>query len=334
MSNSKLIKERNLDPELLAKILSSGSSVDVRSLLKDYLKKTDKIEKKQLGDTVINYIEDMTGQASSGLGAYYRKGEQIDINDIPQSLISDVSNATTVANKAEKEMENMNQTIADSAATEVNNYIKKIDLVNTTYNSVKKNLDDTYNPKFNYYDEQIPNLITSTNTNVQAIASIQEQYRRKDTDITYDDLASDVTNKFEDLNTSIEKLDINKQDKLYGINNSILRMNNNLPSTGNLYVTGPFVYNGIDRSYAAETHMQNFIDFSTYKEYTTKYKPWNSSQTYDSVSVGILNNTVSDVNDLILRQIIMPFRMQQLFLRQTMDISQSLHPMQKILNLH
>lgn len=294
MANSKLIKERNLDPELLAKILSSGSSVDVQGVLKDYVKKTDKIEKKQLGDTVISYIEDMAGQGTSGLGSYYRKGETIDINDIPQSLISDVSNASASAAKANKALENVSQTISDEAATKVNEYIQNTDIVGTTYKSVKQELDETYNPKFQYYDEQIPSLINKINTNSTSIAGVQERYRRKDELITYADLDADVTNKFESLTINVSNLNDTKQDKLYGDAGSIIYMKDDSPIPDDIFISGAYVINSIDRSYAASKHISPIIDFSTFKKYTTIYEEWNYNEHINNDNIGVLNNTVSD----------------------------------------
>lgn len=95
MINGK-IKEWHMDPALLQK-LATGGSVNIDSLMKDYIKKTDIITEDQLDPDILIEIDNQIARIQSLLDNYRLKADTISLQDIDTefaSLLENLQNHT------------------------------------------------------------------------------------------------------------------------------------------------------------------------------------------------------------------------------------------------
>lgn len=95
MINGK-IKEWHMDPALLQK-LATGGSVNIDSLMKDYIKKTDIITEDQLDPDILIEIDNQVARVQSLLDNYRLKADTISLQDIDTefaSLLENLQNHT------------------------------------------------------------------------------------------------------------------------------------------------------------------------------------------------------------------------------------------------
>lgn len=82
---ARKIKEWHLDPELLQR-LATGGTIDISSVMSDYLKKTDVIRKAQLDDAIFTEITNDINAVQSLLDNYRKKQNQITAADLDTEL--------------------------------------------------------------------------------------------------------------------------------------------------------------------------------------------------------------------------------------------------------
>ncbi len=97
--NSNKIHEWHLDNALRAKINggTSGSSVDMESVLSDYVKKTDTIQRSQLSDSVFDVTNQTIANLRNSLNGYRANNVPIVKTDLSSELQLELENLGTVA---------------------------------------------------------------------------------------------------------------------------------------------------------------------------------------------------------------------------------------------
>lgn len=93
MINGK-IKEWHMDPALLQR-LATGGSVNIDSLMRDYIKKTDIITEDQLDPDILTEIDNQVARVQSLLDSYRLKADAISLQDIDVEFSTLLENIQT-----------------------------------------------------------------------------------------------------------------------------------------------------------------------------------------------------------------------------------------------
>ena len=208
MSNK--INEVDLSPELLAKLFSHGSSVDLSSILADYLKKSDNIDASKLPQSYLDGVKNDIANLSSKINEYRRNDVAIDYNALSANLQNQIK---TIQQKIDainayykdtsKKILTLQGNIQGMQSME-DQLQKAVNSISTTYDSQISNLNN-----------KVENNTAYLNTEAQTIAS---KYRNKNKKIKYDDL--DTVLK--------AKIDTASDDGGSGISSGSLNINGNL----------------------------------------------------------------------------------------------------------
>lgn len=130
MINGK-IKEWHMDPALLQK-LATGGSVNIDSLMKDYIKKTDIITEDQLDPDILIEIDNQVARVQSLLDNYRLKADTISLQDIDTefaSLLENLQNHTDSGSATfdtDKIEAYINDTINSKLAAEVESAVSNV----------------------------------------------------------------------------------------------------------------------------------------------------------------------------------------------------------------
>lgn len=295
MADSFLVHERNLDPELRAKVNGIKQSDSGQSF-------NDMVTQQQL-TTAINKIDDDIAKSTSDLKNtidenYYSKDDIIqkdslyiayqDINENKRQI--DVIN-TKLAN---------NQTdLTNNVNTIVDNRINELGLSDnaSAYTGLKKQVQ-TNTDTINQNTIQI-------NTNTSAISLLQDDINRLGTDtnayrktadkITKKDLSDDLSQELTDINTKISRLQGTKQDTLnLSVIGPVYNEPGNIINSVDLVIRGSFCNTTEETSSALSSWRNDIYDIINGKHYHYKdiYHNWNYSANYDNISMDI-NDTVA-----------------------------------------
>lgn len=295
MTDSFLVHERNLDPELRAKVNGIKQGDSEQSF-------NDMVTQQQL-TTAVNKIDDDIAKSTSELKNtidenYYSKDDIIqkdslyiayqDINENKRQI--DVIN-TKLAN---------NQTdLTNNVNTIVDNRINELGLSDnaSAYTGLKKQVQ-TNTDTINQNTIQI-------NTNTSAISLLQDDINRLGTDtnayrktadkITKKDLSDDLSQELTDINTEISRLQGTKQDTLnLSVIGPVYNEPGNIINSVDLVIRGSFCNTTEETSSALSSWRNNIYDILNGKHYTYKdtYHNWNYSASYDNISMDV-NDTVA-----------------------------------------
>ena len=164
MINGK-IKEWHMDPALLQK-LATGGSVNIDSLMKDYIKKTDIITEDQLDPDILIEIDNQVARIQSLLDNYRLKADTISLQDIDTefaSLLENLQNHTGSGSATfdTDEIEAyINDTINSKLAAEVESAVSNVvgDAVDA---AIAEKFDEAFNGEAgNVIDAKIDDAVT------------------------------------------------------------------------------------------------------------------------------------------------------------------------------
>lgn len=294
MTDSFLVHERNLDPELRAKVNGIKQGDSEQSF-------NDMVTQQQL-TTAVNKIDNDIAKSTNELKNtidenYYSKDDIIqkdslyiayqDINENKRQI--DVIN-TKLAN---------NQTdLTNNVNTIVDNRINELGLSNnaSAYTGLKKQVQ-TNTDTINQNTIQI-------NTNASAISLLQNDVNKLGTDtnayrktadkITKKDLSDDLSQELTTLNIEVSKLQGTKQDTLnLSVIGPVYNEPGNIINSVDLIIRGNFCNTTEETIRALSSWRNDIYDILNGKHYTYKdtYNNWNYSASYDNISM--------DVNDAV-----------------------------------
>lgn len=224
---ARKIKEWHLDPELLQR-LATGGTIDISSVMSDYLKKTDVIRKAQLDDAIFTEITNDINAVQSLLDNYRKKQNQITAADLDTELTHRLEELETKINTllAESGTSVDIETLVNEAiAAQLTNSVSET--VNTVLDSaINTILDDRLEPTVNaLFTDQLNNTINSSVQTVlnesEALASMRSSleemqntvdgiYQQQD---TVDNTLTEHGERLDTIEESLEN-DVRKKDDL------------------------------------------------------------------------------------------------------------------------
>lgn len=178
MSNK--INEVDLSPELLAKLFSHGSSVDLSSILADYLKKSDNIDASKLPQSYLDGVKNDIANLSNKINEYRRSDVAIGYN----ALSADLQNQI---NTIQQKIDAINAYYKDTSKKilTLQGNIQEMQSMENQLQKAVNSISTTYDSQISDLNNKVKNNTAYLNTEAQAIAS---KYRNKNKKIKYDDL--------------------------------------------------------------------------------------------------------------------------------------------------
>lgn len=286
MAESYLVHERNLDPDLRAKI--NGIKTDDNQPL------ANMVTKQQLD----NALAEINKQVAKSIDAvkkvigddYYSKADIItkDSLHIAYQDIDENKRQIDIINKLVKGTQD---DLSDQIKTIVTKLIDDLGLSDNAsdYTEIKQRVQNNA--------DAINGNVMDINTNTSAIKLIQddintmkadaETYRTTDEKIEKADLSTDILNEFLERNDAINQLQRSKQDTLsLGVIGPVYREPGDITGSVDLIVRDAFCNSEEDLAAAFSRWRNNIYDVLNGKEYTWKedYHLWNYSSSYDDVS--------------------------------------------------
>ncbi len=217
MINGK-IKEWHLDQALLQKIAANGS-IDIATILEDYLKKTDIITREQLEPTLFDDVTDNIQDLQDALNAYRMKDTAITLEDI-DSVFSNLLNTlqerlsaieSSISGSINIEAF-INQAIAEQLGLSIDNAVEAA-LGEAVDNAIDAKIDELLESEEdlrlqNKIDESVQNVVQSQ----EFIDDIRDTVFNSaaNTFITKDQLAS--TEEISNLQSAIDDLNSRMDD--------------------------------------------------------------------------------------------------------------------------
>ena len=295
MTDSFLVHERNLDPELRAKVNGIEQNDNGQSF-------NDMVTQQQL-TTTINKINDDIAKSTSELRNtidenYYSKDDIIQ-QDSLYIAYQDINENKRQINVINTKLANNQTDLTNNVNTIVDNRINELGLSNnaSAYAGLKKQVQ-TNTDTINQNTIQI-------NTNVSAISLLQNDINKLGTDanayrktadkITKKDLSDDLSQELTTLNTEVSRLQGTKQDTLnLSVVGPIYNESGNIINSVDLVIRGNFCNTTEETKRALSSWRNDIYDILNGKHYNYKdtYHNWNYSANYDNISMNV-NDTVA-----------------------------------------
>lgn len=291
---ARYIQEQDLDPTLVAKLMTgTGGTINFEQLLKEYVKRTEKVERARLGDSTLQYINDQILLNKVDTSTLYKKGERISADDMPLETLANIATAMRNASKALGELADIDNTIETIAAQKVSAFIANNDITTQAAQKAVEAVNAQFNSRFQALETELPRVNATASSNKTEIETIKNMYRKKTESITLGDLDTNVTDKFVALEQSAATLTSTKQDKISGEGGSLVRTDNfGKVSTDGLFVRDGFVWGNADVLEAAKKKPKSIVDIQIGKRYTSKFDLYNKDATImNGFSAGTVLNS-------------------------------------------
>jgi hypothetical protein len=296
MADSFLVHERNLDPELRAKVNGIKQGDSGQSF-------NDMVTQQQL-TTAMNKIDDDIAKSTSDLkntidDNYYSKDDIIQ-KDSLYIAYQDINENKRQIDVINTKLTNNQTDLTNNVNTIVDNRINELGLSDnaSAYTGLKKQVQ-TNTDTINQNTIQI-------NTNTSAISLLQDDINKLGTDtnayrktadkITKKDLSDDLSQELTTMNTGISKLQGTKQDTLnLSVIGPVYNEPGNIINSVDLVIRGSFCNTTEETARALSSWRNDVYDILNEKHYTYKdtYHNWNYSASYDNISMDVNDTVVS-----------------------------------------
>lgn len=314
MANSYLVHERNLDPDLRAKV-NGIKQTDDSSL-------SNMVTKQELANAITKIDSDVTNNINNIKNVidenYYSKDDIISKNSLHIAFV-DINENTRLINNLNKKIDDSQNNLSNNVTTLVDKRINELGLSQNAsdYTEIQKkiqNNSDAINQNILNINKNL-SKITSIQDNVNNLLLKSDSYRKTADKITKNDLSNDFISEIEQNEIDISLIKNTKQDKIICTTIGPVYNNpGNIIQSMDFVIRGNFCNTSKSISDALSVWNDSFYDIINGKHYSWKdtYNAWNYNSNIDNIShnvnaseatgykrYSLLNNYISNKSDAV-----------------------------------